>query len=307
MGNQMQIRRSVWVLASVLLAAAGGSAQAADPALNILFYGNSFTSQVNVPWLVQEVAVAAGKPSPNVVNAAVFGQALSYHIASNTAVISGAGQSGKWDYVVLQEYSTKPTDISGLGNPTGFKNDAQTLYGLVKANSAKAKAVLFETWARNPNDAAELTSFYPTQTAGKSAPYLDAANKMQAELRQYYGEAQEQIGTAAATLAPAGDAIQSLGFDSSLYNSDLYHESDKGGLLAALVLYEAIYSANAQQLSYSAMDSTLTLSNYGIGDAAAWGTLTSAAAAAVPEPVSMSLCVAIGGTLLLRRRCAAAS
>lgn len=292
-----------WVPGIVVLAAAA-PAMAAAPALDILFYGNSFTLQgaavagvTGVPELVQRIATSAGQTTPNVVNAAVSGQTLSYHITSNTGVISSSPESGSWDYVVLQEYSTKPTDISGVGNPAGFKADAQTLYGKVKANSANVKPVLFETWSRHPNDTSELGAWY---TSASLPTYTAKANQMQSELKKYYGEARTLLGPNCG-LASVGDAIQATGWDASLYNGDFYHESSKGALLAALVIYETIYGDNTADIPYATMNANLTLSSYSVGNAAAWNTLTAQADAAVPEPTSLTL-LAVGGMLLTSRR-----
>lgn len=304
-----------WAWALLVTAAATAPAAAAAPALDILFYGNSFTLQgavvpevSGVPTLVQRIAMAAGQTTPNVVNAAVSGWTLSNHISSNTGVISSSPQSGSWDYVVLQEYSTKPTDIAGVGNPTAFKNDAQSLYGLVKANSANVKPVLFETWSRHPNDTAELGAWY---TSASLPTYTAKADQMQSELKRYYGEAQAQVGATVAKLAPVGDAFKASGWDVSLYNGDLYHESSKGAMLAALILYETIYGDTTADISYTTMNSNLTLlhsgltlSNFSIANAAAWDAMTTqadAAVAAVPEPASLGLLV-IGGLLLTARR-----
>lgn len=306
--TQNVVTNGKWALATLVLAVAA-PAMAAAPALDILFYGNSFTlmgsngSDINgVPTLMQRVATAAGQTTPNVVNASVSGQTLAGHISSNTAVISSSPQSGSWDYVVLQEYSTLPTNISGVGNPTAFKNNAQTLYGKVKANSPGVKAVAFETWSRHPNNTTDLGAWYPSASL---PTYTAKANQMQAELKQYYGEAQTQLGgDTVCGFAPVGDAFKASGWDVSLYNGDLYHESLKGAVLSAVILYETIYKDNAADISYTTINTNLTLSNYGIYDAATWNSVTAladASVAAVPEPTSLAL-LAVGGLLLTARR-----
>lgn len=290
-----------------LLGAAASSAFALGTTPDILFYGNSFTNNVNVPGIFSSVAQAAGQVAPSYVNAAVNSQTLAYHIANNTAVISSSAQTGSWDYVVLQEYSTKPTSIAygGAGNPTGFKNDAVTLYNLVKANSAGVKPILYETWSRQPTNQAELGNFYPGLTANGTGPlpYTAAANQMQSELHTNYYAARTLLG-ASAGLAPVGDAFQAMGFNTDLYQSDLYHESNKGGLMAAMLIYEQIYKDNLADVSYATMNSKLTLSNYGIPDAATWttfATLADTQTAAVPEPTAMVL-LGLGSVAVLARR-----
>jgi hypothetical protein len=259
---------------------------------------------VNVPGIVSAVAQAGGQTAPSYVNAAVDGTDLSFHIGSNTAVISSSPQSGRWDYVVLQDYSTRPTDIPNVGDPLQSVADAKTLYGLVKANSANVKPILYETWSRQPGNP-DLNTWYPAEPLG-SAPnqYMAAAVEMQSELHKYYYQSRANIGATVCGLAPVGDAFEQLGFAANLYQSDEYHESTKGGLMAGLLIYEQIYKAKAADISYAAMNGQLTLSSYGISDAAEWtafATLADTETAAVPEPMNIAL-LGLGLPLLLRRR-----
>jgi hypothetical protein len=295
---------------AVVLAIASDAASGASPALNILIYGNSFMNNTNLPDTFVKVAVGAGQTQPSVVNSSVNSQDLGYHIAHSSA-ISQIPQSGKWNYVVMQEYSTTPTDIQGICNPNGFKANAQTLYGLVVANSPAVKPVLFETWARQPSNP-DLHSWYSSQpVVGGAAPYMAASLKMQSELRQHYGEARALLGgTSVCRLASVGDAFQSLSFNSDLYQPDVWHESNKGSLLGALILYDTIYQDGVADVSYTSMDAALTarggLANYGISDASQWTALATLAdtTAAVPEPTALGL-LGVGAMLLIKRRRAA--
>jgi hypothetical protein len=363
------------VAVSVMLGALVTPSLAADPGLNILVYGNSFMAAANVPDILTCTVDAAGKPHPNVVNAAVFSMDLAYHIANTTSVvinpysgnpISGisatTGQptnfisdntlnnsaSGKWNYVVLQEESSKPTDAVrtqatawgvpySVSNATAFKNDAQTLYGMVKADSPAVKPVLCETWARYPGISpiateavgarwTDLDTMYPTLTASKTpAAYLNASNQMQSELKKYYGQAKTQIDGAFpgvnTLITPAGDAMKGTGkalydasyegYDPSYWEtiSPYRHESAKGAVMTALLLYRTIYQANTSDISYSSMQSYMSahrggLQSNGIPDAASWNALTAyvdSVPISVPEPTSLSL-LAIGSGFLLRRR-----
>jgi hypothetical protein len=293
MGTQLLKNRGpVLAAASVFLVLLIATVPA-SATVSVLFYGNSFTNygDVNVPDFFASVAVADGQAPPNVVDASVLGQTLAYHISNNSAVISGNAQSGHWTHVILQEFSTKPTDTS-VGNPTGFKNDARTLYNMVNANSPGVTPVLFETWARQPLNQADLGSLYPALTGNGTAPlpYTAAANQMQAETTKYYYQAKAQIGDSVARLAPVGDAFQAMDFDVSLYQSDYYHESRKGGLMAALLLYEAVYQNSVADISYAAICSQYIggLRTFGINSAAEWTAFSALAhsqsAPAAPEP-----------------------
>ncbi len=318
------------ILAAVIMMMAATVTRAAEPALNILVYGNSFMNGTNVPEVFSCVARADAKTQPNIINASVNSQALSFHIAvqnsnvpvsPNTTVKHWINDStlnknatGKWDYVVLQEFSTKPTDIAyaNQGNPTAFKNDALTLYNLVRADSPGVKPVLFETWARAPGSDWELRMFYPSlvpSTGATPAQYRAASNKMQEELRTYYTQAQAFLGGAQeCLLAPVGDAFQAMNFDTSLYNPDNYHESGKGAVLGALILYRTIYKESVSDIPYSQMNGFMNqklggLPNYGIPNAAAWQSMTAFvdATVPVPEPACVAL-MGLAGVVALRRR-----
>lgn len=337
-------------LVLLMLLAVGSPARAADRPLNILVYGNSFMAGPNVPGTLACLAVAAGKPKPNVVNAAVFSMDLAYHIANTTTVvinpytkkpISPISQktdqptnfisddslnksaSGKWDYVVLQDVSTKPTDaktfqgtIWGVptktSNSTSFKNDVQTLYGMVKADSPKVKLLLVETWAQYPGISplatqpegarySVLNRLYPTLAGKKDAAgYLAASNQMQLEVKKYCGEAVEQVKSAFpdadAVVVPVGDAMKATGkptFDPTYAGYDpsywevtagYSHESSKGALLMALLLYRQIYADNdtyhhlpyakTQPAMVGGRGAGLQNGNTGIVDQSTWGALT---------------------------------
>jgi hypothetical protein len=291
--------------AAFALAAASSAASPAGAQTNILFYGNSFTNVGPVPSIFKSVAIADGQTALNVENAAVNSQTLGYHLANNTTVITNPqdfteSPGFQWNYVIMQEYSTRPTNVTSSdpkdSDPASFKADAQSLYNTVKAHSPAVTPILFETWARSPNNTAQLPGYYPALSTG-----LARSTQMQSELRQYYNEAQAQIGS---RLAPVGDAFESAGFDDSLYSSDWYHESNKGALLAALVLYDTVYNEQTLDIPYATLDSALAggLASYGIANATQWQSLATLADQSVPEPATLALLATALPLLLTRRR-----
>jgi hypothetical protein len=164
--------------------------------------------------------------------------------------------------------------------------------------------VLFETWARQPSNP-DLNTWYPSLPVVSGAmPYLAAANEMQAELHKYYYQARAEMGNCA--LAPVGDTFQALGFGTNLYQSDLYHESNEGGLIVGMLLYEQIYKTKLASVPYATMNEVISggLANYGVNSASDWTSLVATVdteTAAVPEPASLGL-LAVGTMALLRRR-----
>jgi len=214
-----------------------------NKALRLFFIGNSFTLGGPVPTLVGSLAGSAGFPKPHIEYSAVGGYTLAKHRAHLASI--GGVTKGNWDYVVLQEYSTKPTD--NMGNPLGFKQDATWFYDKAKAASPKAWVVLYETWARHKDH-----SYYPSK-------FKDPA-QMQAQLRKHYNDAAKSYipkhSKAAqknhVKVAPAGDAWEkhlSQANPLRLHASDDYHANKHGAYLNAAVIFSRIYGCKAKGLS----------------------------------------------------------
>ncbi|MBN1127298.1 MAG: hypothetical protein JXA82_20015 [Sedimentisphaerales bacterium] len=180
------------------------------------------------------MALDAGWPGPNVTNVSVGGQTLSFH--STDADTLAAIDQGGWDYVVLQEYSTKATD--NAGDPNGFKTDATFLYDRVKTSSPNARIILYETWARH-----EDHDIYPET-------FIDRDEMQMQVIAHYHDCADNYIPTHSTSpqktdvrVAPAGEAWHANYHDRNLmlHGSDLYHAGSRGQYLNAMVIYSTIY------------------------------------------------------------------
>jgi hypothetical protein len=293
-------RIPAWVLVAVvgLIWGQAGSARAAE--LNILFFGNSFSigagGSNTVPAKFSSIAQAKGY-APMVVADLESGAPLSVHIGqvnnfpqNNVNHPSIAGKT--WDYVVIQGYSTEPTQ---MGNPSLFRQNALGLYEAVADHSsgrgAGVKAILYETWARHPN----ISGFYPTPFANASA--------MQSELRTQYDLARDLInlvdGPGTARVAPVGDAFEARDFNLSLYNGDLYHASNTGYLLASMIIFRTIYlGETVSDIPWS------TASSFAGVSQTTWNSLAATADSMVivPEPTATALMILPILGLARRRR-----
>lgn len=236
-------RCALRALLALLLAVATSTTSTADTPLNLLFIGNSFTAGGPIPHLVRDLATDAGWATPNVQYVAPGGQSLGFH-ATNPATLNAIGL-GEWDYVVLQELSTGPTD--NAGNPAAFKSNAMSLYDQVKLSSPDANVVLYETWAREADH-----SFYP-------GTFTDPA-QMQAQLRTHYNDAADNYipanSSAAVTtdvmVAPVGDAWENYlnsGGGIRLHATDDYHAGPNGQYLSSAVIYSTIYERSVMGLT----------------------------------------------------------
>ncbi len=224
---------------------AGGPDLSGDPIkdrpLRILFIGNSFTFGGPIPDLVRDLAAGSGWPEPIVQRATVGGYTLERHRERGETV--AAVDAGNWDILVLQEFSTRPTDSGG--NPAQFKTDATWFYDRARASSPDLDLVFYETWARHPDH-----EYYPGR-------YADA-DTMQAQLSFHYRDAVTYVPANATsapphdvTLAPAGTAW-SLHMDrpdaERLHHPDDWHAGTNGQYLNALVIYSTIFNRSATGL-----------------------------------------------------------
>lgn len=289
------MRNSLIYLAAVLLLMASATVHAQP--LNVLFYGNSFTlgfgSTKSVNQLFDEIAVAAGQDDPLVQSAAASGQSIGWHLDNNTAAIFTLIPPGQdWDYIVMQEHSTKLTRAFGTypASIEESKSDVVGLYDRATQRSADVVPVLYETWARGPGH-----QFY----TGAPPLFTDPA-EMQAEVRDGYDVLKQAIddsvGGDLALIAPVGDAWEIANYD-RLHAPDLWHAQNRGTLLAALTIYATIYGDDTSDIDLSSVLAGLNLTP---ADGVA---LTAAAdATLIPEPSCLAMLVVGCAGLLTRRQ-----
>ncbi len=196
------------------------------PAANILFIGNSYTYVNNVPQLVAQLADGdAALRSHLVVQSATRGGKTLQELWDDEQV-QRLFAAHHWDVVVLQEQSLWAT------TPAQVEKTAKSFRAWVNAIKAQGgQAVLYETWARQPQ------SFWYTD---RRYVGLKNAKAMQETITAASASLATQNG---AKLARVGDAFaNALKADSKfpLYKEDSSHPSPIGSYLAAMVLYKAV-------------------------------------------------------------------
>jgi hypothetical protein len=217
-----------------------GEVEPFEPEL-ILFIGNSFTFGGPVPDIVDLLANDAGWRDPDIEMSAFGGETLEGHRGRTETV--DKVDAGDWDVLVLQEYSTRPTD--NVGDPAQFKTDATWFHDRVLQNSPDVQVVLYETWARHPDH-----WIYPGSFANPA--------EMQAQLRTHYNDAADTWIPANATTSPIAPLQVALVGDTweqhlaepdplRLHASDDYHAGLAGQYLNALVIYSTIYGRSTAQ------------------------------------------------------------
>jgi hypothetical protein len=180
--------------------------------LKVLFIGNSFTARNNVPGLIAALAAAGGKRLEHQLISA-GGASLRRHW--NKGEAQAAIQSGKHDFVVLQEQSTLP-----VKNAARMHESVRLFHEAIAASGSKT--ALYMTWAR-------------AHTPDSQRAITDA-----------YASIAKELG---ATLVPVGLAWeQFLGKHDEpvLHDKDGSHPTLAGSYLAACVFYGALFGESPQ-------------------------------------------------------------
>lgn len=212
-------------------------------AQEVLFIGNSYTAGDGlpelqkfgaVPKLVELIATSKGK-SLSTGKVIAGGKDLGYHLqqAETLAQLSAK----KWNYVVLQDLSTKPTAVINKAtqkpNVEEFFENGVLFYNKIREVNPDTKVVLYQTWARGKDGKFFAGYKGPDEMfAAIIANYAEQARRLE-EL-----EPGDQI-----LLAPVGAAFQmSLAKypEINLYNPDNHHATVSGLYLSALVIYATI-------------------------------------------------------------------
>ena len=204
-----EIRRAARLVVPFGLAIAGACASATAPKLvgsgpAILFIGNSYTYENDVPGLVQALAAAAGSPVA-VETVASPNYALIDHWNGGSSARSEIAKGG-WKYVVLQQ------------GPSSVEVNRDTLRLATK---------LFDADVRKIGGTSALFSAWPTQDRRVDFPRA---------IESYQIAASDVSGV---FLPVAGAWIAAWNSDPTiaLYADDGLHASAAGSYLTALVIF----------------------------------------------------------------------
>jgi hypothetical protein len=226
---------------------------------DILFIGNSFTfggsaliiqKNGGVPRLVEAIARAKGR-TLTVSAVTAGGKDWSYHLAQPAT--EKVLRSKTWTWVVLQDFSTRPTRI---GNIPQFLQDGETFSQRIAQTSPNAGILLFETWSRPPG------LFYripPGNAFTGPAEMMDDLHQSYARLRQNLVDENKnrevRVTPVGAAFARARTEFPALNLDAL----DHHHASREGYYLAALVIYESLYRDTVQGAPTSFFHGQLTI------------------------------------------------
>jgi lysophospholipase L1-like esterase len=192
----------------------GGTTQTAT--MRILMLGNSFTYYNDMP------AMLANLTDAEVVTHARGGAILAEQLSSDDqmgALTLAALEEGGWDYVVLQEKSSRPI----RSNAEDYLKSVTKLAKL--ARECGATPIIFATWPYN-EDAKRLANM------GISREEMDE------QLRAAFDAAATSSG---ALVADVEDAFAQASSHELLYAKDGVHPSVIGSKLAAEVIAQTIH------------------------------------------------------------------
>ncbi|MBF0253269.1 MAG: DUF4886 domain-containing protein [Candidatus Omnitrophica bacterium] len=196
---------------------------------NVLFIGNSLTSENNLPGMVEELAIARGRVLRINANTS-DGCTLKKHALDQSLLKKIT--KGKWDFVILQEQS----QITGLSQES-LKKDvypyAKKLIDDIRTDNPNAQVILYMTMARKNGDQDNLDV----------SDELGTYEGMQKRVIQSYnimGQENQSI------IAPIGEVwgyVRSTEPEMELY-ADYVHPNKTGAYLAACVLYKVMFHEN---------------------------------------------------------------
>lgn len=189
--------------------------------MKVLMLGNSFTFYHDMPKML--AALLKQEVDSVTRGGAYLHQMLDPEDELHAQVMEAISRQ-KWDYIVLQEQSNAPALKPELFHPS-----VQKLCALIRENGAKP--VLYATWAYREGSE-KLAS------TGLSYDEMDKA------LYDGYHKAGQENG---ALIADVGSAFSAMRHLINLYESDDYHPSEAGSLLAAHVISRVIEQDNTMR------------------------------------------------------------
>lgn len=281
----------------------------ADP-LNIFWIGNSHTRWLNststtpnlgqtpgVAELVADLAEAAGYERPNNYWEVIDGSFISQRIPRVDSLVSSAIPGGvAIDTLVMQGNSTESLPWLN-GNADNFATNTATIEEAFRTgNNGNMETVLYQTWARSrahPN----------YQDNGGPVPDIQSWHNVN---RTSYENAAAGINANGgnADLGRVGDAWALADWAPELYR-DNNHFSREGGVLASVVLFNAIYKDDISRvnINLNEFDDPIELRLRQLGvDAAEWANITDIATQVIPAPSSAAALLVLGGVMGNRRR-----
>lgn len=204
---------------------------------HILFIGNSYTYYNSMPTLVEYVAASMGDELV-AASSTVGGTSLEEHFV-NTGTL-GKLQQGQWDFVVLQDNSTRPAlqDSYVADHVAPF---AAQLADLARDNSPCADLFFYQTWGRKNGDA----------TNCPAVPEVCTYEGMDDRLQLRYGQLAQDNDAAVSPVAAVRRQIRLQHPEIELYVADESHPTLAGSYVSAVTFYTVLYRKDPTLITYN--------------------------------------------------------
>jgi hypothetical protein len=216
--------------------------------LRVLMVGNSYTAGT---WQAfQEFAAADAQVSLTLQVATRGGWTTLDHYQNRQSLAYQNGsyslldllQLEAWDYVVIQEQSTRPSQAY-LGNVVErnqFKRGMLNLDTVIKREAPTAEVVYFQSWPRNYGNS-YLQSYFSNEPA-----------QMHQATAAAYAQAAAATGADSVHVGTAWNYSMHQNPGLTLHKSDGSHPNAAGGYLAGAMFYAYLYDLNPVGNSFTA-------------------------------------------------------
>ena len=202
----------------------------------VLFIGNSYTDVNNLPLLVKNVALSAGRTIEYRSNTP-GGCTFEMHCQNESMRLI---QEGGWDFVVLQEQSQLPSFPQSQVEVECLPFAAQLAQAVYQYNP-DGEAMFYMTWGRRNGDERNAQYF----------PVLGTYEGMDSMLYERY---MYMARTNDASVCPVGRVwryIRNNHSDIELYQSDDSHPSEAGSYAAACAFYTMIFRNTPDSITFN--------------------------------------------------------
>lgn len=140
-------------------------------------------------------------------------------------------KQGKWDYVVMQEQSSRPS-LSTKSVLKSIYKPAAALDSIVQICNPNAQRIFYMTWGHKDGN---------VKKDGKTYPLSNTYKGMQYRLISTYLEMTYNLNAWCAPVGIAWMKVREERPNIELYHKDKYHPSAEGSYLAANVIFSTIY------------------------------------------------------------------
>lgn len=203
---------------------------------NVLFIGNSYTNNNNLPSLTSQFANSMGDVM-TVDSNTPGGSTFNGH--TNNTTTQNLIAEGTWDFVVLQEQSQLPSFSLGQVQAECFPYAAQLNDQILAANPC-TETVFYMTWGRENGDASNCEVWPP----------VCSYEGMDDLLTERYGIMADDNDALVSPVGAVWRYIRTNHPEVDLYAGDGSHPSQSGSYAAAVSHYTTIYRKDPTQSTF---------------------------------------------------------